>query len=355
MKTLPNVALGCVVVSLCACASLPPEKIHYRLPTTTMSVEVIRTLGCTKGNDVIEAFKVNPTVIQHADQSEDGDKFLDIGKLHGPFNDSDIRVEFYDDGRLKSVNGSTTGEGETILKSAAVMVGAMLATASKSFPAQDTSDICKAIQSAAADGKTLTVTYAGDITFDLANPKTTLHYSDESEFLNDDIKAQLGTITTLVGFATCPKTSSTSPDAKDGPAKPVVDFDTANPPSGGLIVEMRNPKWITVSVCSDRTRLRLWTDKVPVSQFGASYSAFFAKPVAFGKELLSMSVAESGALTSIQYTNTSGTASALNAAGAVVGEQQAIDTAQYNALKLKNDTIKEQKRAVLCQADDTKC
>src|SRR5690349_7780453 len=111
MKTSPTAGRASVLVSLCACATLPDERIHYRLPTTTLSLEVIRTLGCTKDNGLVESFKVTPTVIQHADQTPAGDKYLELGKLHGPFNDADMKVEFYDDGRLKSVNGSTTGQG----------------------------------------------------------------------------------------------------------------------------------------------------------------------------------------------------------------------------------------------------
>jgi hypothetical protein len=35
----------------------------------------------------------------------------------GSFADSDANFQFYDDGRLKSINQSTTGQGETIIKS----------------------------------------------------------------------------------------------------------------------------------------------------------------------------------------------------------------------------------------------
>lgn len=107
-------AIALIPVILSACASLPDATVRYYLPQTKLSVRVVRTVSCDASNQLVLANAVTPTVVHVADRNQL--EHVALRGLKGTFSDSDVKFGFYDDGRLKDFNASSTGQGEAILK-----------------------------------------------------------------------------------------------------------------------------------------------------------------------------------------------------------------------------------------------
>jgi hypothetical protein len=109
---------------LSGCASLPNMNARYFLPKSELRVKVIRTVACDKQDHLIVATAVTPVAKHSADTSASSSKTISLKKLRGLLADSDVKLDFYDDGRLKAFNSTSTGQGEAILKSAISVVAA---------------------------------------------------------------------------------------------------------------------------------------------------------------------------------------------------------------------------------------
>jgi hypothetical protein len=79
----------------------------------------------------------------------------------------------------------------------------------------------------------------------------------------------------------------------------------------------------------------------------------FLKAALFGKQTFTVSLSEAGAVMSVGYGKNAGTASALNAIGAIVNTETAA--AKAAELKAQADLIAQQQRLVLCQTKPDQC
>jgi hypothetical protein len=99
-----------------------------------------------------------------------------------------------------------------------------------------------------------------------------------------------------------------------------------------------------------------WSGSVLVAQLGTPYEIPIPTPKAFGKLTLTASFSESGALSSLEYTDTNGSASLVNSLSALA-KSTASDTTAENVTQAKNqaDLILQQQRLVLCEASPSNC
>lgn len=95
----------------------------------------------------------------------------------------------------------------------------------------------------------------------------------------------------------------------------------------------------------------VWSGELPVAQVGRPYNLPMPKALVFGKLAFGVSFAESGALTSVQYTSNTGLGQALNVTSAAVTAAQGETAAKAAALKAEADVIAEQQRLARCLAD----
>jgi hypothetical protein len=87
-----------------------------------------------------------------------------------------------------------------------------------------------------------------------------------------------------------------------------------------------------------------------------TYELAIPKAAVFGKQSFSLTLAESGAVTSVDYGKLSGASGALNAATSAVGAAAPESTANKAAeVKSQADLIAQQQRLVRCQAQPDKC
>lgn len=324
------------IAILLGCAHLPDATVNYYHAQTKVSFKVIRTIGCDARSNLIIANAVTPTVTHSANRS--AINVIHLADLKGTFSDSDLKVEFYEDGRLKGINASATGQGEAILKTAVTLVSSL---AAMGVGAPRYAKECNFIK-AAGEGKPLSITYVGDA--DLTTMEAQRLRPDKtSEFNHQELAHVLGEVcATYAG--------------KDDLQPPFVDKQTAAPRLAALHPALAKLKVTAGGVNPPCLLDPLWDGTVPAAQLGTRYYLPIPTPPMFGKQVFAASFLESGALASVQYASGTGTGQALNVLGAAVPVLQGETTAQkIAAIKAEADLIAQQQRLVQCQADPTAC
>ena len=335
MKKAPITATV-ALLACTGCAHLPDATVSYYLAQSKVSFKVIRTVGCDPKDNLVIANAVTPSVSHSADRSAANSIAFD--KLKGTFSDSDVKFEFYEDGRIKSINASGTGQGEAILKTALSLTASLAAfeATRTTYPTE-----CKFIKDVGS-GKPLTLTYEGDVDLTSTSAQdlkpdmaSAFNHAQLARVLGRVCATYLGKEDVPVLFTHKETGSATLLARQPGLAKLKVTAGGITPP------------------CSVD---QLWEGKLPVAQLGTVYNFPVQKPPLFGKQVFAASFAESGALASVQYASNTGAGQALNVLNAAVPVLQGETTAQKAAaLKAEADLIAQQQRLVQCQANPTTC
>jgi hypothetical protein len=312
--------------------------VQYYYSRADLGLKVTRTVACDEADLPIVANAVTPTVRYSADRAGGLARFSVAG-LRGPLSDSDLKFEFQEDGRLKGVNATTTGQGETILKSASVFFGAIMGMDGGSAPM---SPLCAEIKTWNG-GKPVTLGYEGDL--DPGRPvgsSVTLKPDPASAFYAEKLLPAVGEV--------CAKIV----DAID--AMPPVEYA---PQNGDVMLPMRQPGLARIEVTAGaegRCGPVIWSGDVPAGQLGRKYELPVPKAAVFGKQTFAVAVNESGSLSSISDAHASGVGQGFNAAAAgldlVDGETDAQKAAR---IKAEADLIAAQTRLVACRADWEGC
>ena len=335
MRLIAIVTFGSLLAS---CARTPPVTINYPLARSALHVEIVQTLGCDASNMPVVVNTVTPTMLHMAD-TRPGARMgsIDLSRIDGPLSNSELKTDFYSDGRLKAINVTTTGQGEAILKTAIEL----LSLAGEAPPRVDPKPICERFRKAFAD-KTLTLTY--ELT----------HALDPGEDLTDippehASKAQYEIYKDLLG-----KFCLQVPRAREAKAPA-----TATPGRGDVTVIARQPALVeaavTVGPRANCAETMLWSGVVPAGQHGVEYAIPVPRAAVFGKQVFAASFEESGAISSLQYNKDTGAGQLLNVIQAGAKEIQTTDEEQAAKLKAKADLIVAQQRLVRCQVNPSTC
>lgn len=340
-------AAGLCVVAVLAvtgCAHLPDAKVTYYLAQSDVAFKVIRTVACDEDNHLVIASAITPTVTHSAERTAASNKIeILLANLKGTFSDSDVKFEFYEDGRLRAFNASSTGQGEAILKTAVTLASAAL-TVQGGVP-QTFKTECAEIKTIAGD-KPLTLTFEGEVKV------TDAHLGQKQTLPPDTITAvylkahKLGALGSV--WAVFKKKNSSTPPTAYSPSADEALLKAREPGSAEIDV-----------MAGDEKTSRgdsIWTSTLAVAQFGTDYELPIPTPVVFGKEALGVSFAESGALTSVQFINSTGAGQALNVLDSARTATDGFTTAEKAAaVKAEADLIAQQQRLVQCLADPKNC
>lgn len=339
-------AWGCVSIGLAAllagCGNIPNAKVSYQLATSVASVKVVRTVLCDAANFPVVFSTVTPGVSHRADSGQA--KVLDLDWFRSPWSDADVKLERYDDGRLKAVNAATTGQGEAILKAmstvASAIAGIAPLNAPTSFPAE-----CGFIANQNS-GKPISISYEGAVDPDKPKQRQDINPEAASAHYARNVKNAIGEVCAFV-------------DVADKPAMPVDKIEGP----GDRVVYARQPGWIDVKVyvasAADECKPAgqpLWSGRIPIAQAGIDYKIPIPRPAVFGKQAMGVAFAESGALSSLQYSSATGAAQGFGGLNSLLAMAQG-DTAaqQLVAVKVEADLIAQQQRLVLCMARPADC
>ena len=326
-----------VMLALTGCAHLPDATVHYYLPKTDVSFKVVRVLTCDAKNNVLAADSIIPTVTHSADHALV--RSVSLAQLKGAFSDSDVKFDFYDDGRLQGFNGVSTGQGEAILKTVISIAAAALPF---DTPTISGSTVCADIKKV-GDEKPLVLTYQG--TIDLGDKTAQELMPETSNVIVDQYKLQpaIGKVyaTVLEQKAPAPRTSYKTKE-------------------GDILLPLREPGLANVKVTTGDddtcTHNTIWEEYLTVAQFGTPYDLPLPPAVIFGKRALGASFSESGALKTVQFTSETGTGQALNVLSAAQTATAGKTTAEKAAaIQAEADLIAQQQRLLQCLADPKNC
>jgi len=339
-----SISLFLVSGSLAACAVTPNIIETYYLPKTEVTFRVIRTVGCDANDHPIVANSATVTPVHLADYNKK--RTLEIKRLDGFFANSDIKVEYFDDGRLKSVNATTTGQGEAIIKSAISLAGAIMAFdgSSPRFPAQ-----CKFIKDQGKD-KPLTPTFEGTLS-GKANGLTLT--PDDSSLFYFRPGPSSGNLQAVLGNA------SVSLNGEPAvPAPPQLMPDSVSHHQGyDVNLHLRQPAQMPFIVkAGPNGDQDIWHGRVTVAQYGIEYDLPIPSAALFGKQGFAVAFGESGAITSLQYVKETGAVAVVNV-GSALAAAAAGDSPSKKAadLKAEADIIAQQQRLVRCTANPKGC
>jgi hypothetical protein len=409
MTKLTTLALA--AIAMAGCASIPPVTARYYLPKAETQITVTQTLGCTAdSSSLVVASSVADQTAYSADTA--AAQQLPFQKLGGTFVNADAALSFSSDGQLLGINGTSTGEGATIVKNAVTLseaVAPMLATGAPltgrtiAPPPKTLNEACAKIASFAASkpsgGKQPTTDSQSGQTQEPAT--VTLSYSLLIAYKNGDcptgspIKDANSCLSVVrsasdLGSGDSLKFTPT-PDSKGAfqalhsvdtladhllPVlnfesqaqliKPAADVDAGNVVSEPYLTLNKIATLnLTVTVLSsdfDPTEgeqsAPLWTGavRIPVTNPRDVYQLPLPAPALFGSENFALSLANDGSIAKLEYGNANGTGDLLTALTAVAQSQQPTsDQQKAAAVQSQADLIYEQQRLVACQINPKTC
>ncbi len=118
-----------------ACSAIPDAEYQYYPSKSLSTIAITQTVACNKDKNGF-VIVTTPTITSaYAADHSSGPFTVAIRDFEGSLGstgDSDASFTFFDDGRLKSINQSTTGQADAVIKSA-VTLATTLSAAAQAF------------------------------------------------------------------------------------------------------------------------------------------------------------------------------------------------------------------------------
>lgn len=398
------------VTAVVGCASTPNVTTSYYLPRAVTQIQVIQSFMCpvsAASQELSVTAAVTAATSYIADYAMDP-QVVDFGGYRTPFADTDIAVTRSADKRLLGINSTSAGEGSTILQDVISLGSAIASVATVAAkrvgnappPAAAGTSPCSIVRAHyMGDPKnppTLSLTYSASIVYgdpvELSAKKTKptalpigIDPATTTTAAGTDVKfAQSLTLTADPASAQLQadlrKTLPATPDpfafqlksvdaygladdaswADAPPTLPKTNAPTPAKPMHGVLILNRvfnTDLELTGAVLSPSgTRsASLWRAAVAVP-IHDTYLLPLPTPALFGKTAFTLTLADSGIVTKLEYSTTGGAGDAISTATALVkaiqpssAETKATDT------QGKADQIYEQQRLTICKASPSSC
>lgn len=353
MKIVPTLAICALTVA--GCARTPHATISYPLARTDLHLTVARTVKCTKDNEPYVADQPDVAVSYSADPTAIGT--LDTSKLDGAFTDTSLDLHFAADQRLKSVNATSTGQGETILRAAISLASSVFFPKLTSESTADTSGVptpeqikqaCIELAMTFADAG-MTISYSAD--FDPSSEKAFIPLKVLPQDLARSVQYSplLGSV--CAQFAA--HKEPTIPVAILALAANYATLTARQPRLGALRIAV-SPHPTVCPIASDKGFI--WGGTVPVGQLGTEYQIPIPHAAAFGTQSFDLVLDDSGALTQLKYGKVTGAGQAIAVAQqAADAVKPSTDTERAAAINAEIALRKAQEHRAKCLADPAAC
>jgi hypothetical protein len=335
--TLHRCAASLLAGLLAACATAPEAVVTYYPARAESTITVTQTIACDKDKSfVLLAHAVAIDTVYASDYAHP--QQLRLAAIGGAFATNELAFKFSDDGRLKSINASTAGQGEAVVKALSSLTALALARFEARADAPGPSP-CLAIARWGGD-KPLTLVYTRRLAHADEDGDALLTVPPDPDSLR--LYQQLQALAIGLPVLTLRTTVT--------PVRPAA-IDSAV--SGEERLALKG----TASV-----RLALFANGVPVggAEVTVPHAPFYALPLPrsglFGKQSLSLTLSDAGAVTSLSYGGDGGGAGLVNAASVAAQAMAPPSTAeQASALKAQADLIHQQQRLSLCRLAPADC
>ncbi len=343
------------------CAAIPDVTVSYRAVTWSVQVAVVHTVTCTgdgslvvvdRGATFLPVYSAHPTT-NYQLRLKDLDRF---------FADSDIALALTDDGRLKSINQSTTGQGEAVVKAvigaAAALVAAPLPAPQaaagvrlysnnqfdKELKATQPQRVCAVVRkwsrAAPTELPQVSVIHATSVRFPPANGPVPITPSDDQAGLVSELKTAGLDLSAAVEATLNPQPLQPIAD----PAQQVASNEV------GLTLQQLG----TLSVKASDAQGGVGSRSVPVP-LSTTFVVPIPKAALFGKQSFSLTLSDAGRVTNVGYGRTTGVPGALGAVSAIAGQQVTEDNAEAASLKAASDLVAQQQRYTNCRLKPAEC
>lgn len=330
-----------VVFCLIGCAQTPDVSVKYHPPQTSVDVTVTRTIGCDFRDFPVIASSVTATSMHSANTKVTHE--VALSGLHSSMSDSDIKFDFYDDGRLKGVNATSTGQGEQIIKSVISLIP-FISGFEKGAESPFATE-CAFIKTH-GDGKPLTLTFNETIT-DLKPVRTQkIPVNLKSKYYFQNVGKAMGFMCLNVA-AVAPATAPVSVNSDKGKNEKL---------------KLTQPSLTTLEVKKGTDENcktlgdKIWSGQLLVAQNGAPYDVPLPRATSFGSQTFAITLDGSGAVTHLQYAKNTGANQLVASGQSVLGAFQAQSNAdKATATKAQADLIYHQQRLVECETDPKNC
>ncbi|MBS0364066.1 MAG: hypothetical protein JSR98_22050 [Proteobacteria bacterium] len=330
-----------------ACATVPDATVHYYRTMATTQVAVTQAVSCTPAGDrLLIGYSAVSTTVNAADPKTEVK--IHIKDIDGRLANIAEAFKFSEDGRLSSVNSTMTGVGDTVLKDLLGVVGAggkgLIAPMGE---AQACTEIGK------TKDKNITLTYKAQWTYQPSGSARTVDEVDTALIPDDASQPWIDKI----GGALPDLSAKATPTLKEA-HRVVSDVATAD----AVILKLNDtiPVRLSVNATKKATKAthEVWSaDAVaPFVTTADDYVVAIPKAAILGKQTFALTLADSGAITELDFGKDSGVDAAVNSAGGVYNALRPRTAAEKLAeLKAADDLKAEQVRAAQCNADPTTC
>lgn len=360
--------LTLAVAGTTGCASIPDGVIRFQPVDWSIGLVVSHVLTCGKppGSTVVsslqvEAFTSFAPVYRAGSQIRPLE--LRLKEFSSPLADSDINIQLTDDGRLKSINHNSTGQGETIFKAGVAALsqakagGIFNPASSDSSGQRDRNDIFKDVCALVVEfdpGHNSKVTSKVILQHFLEIDRNTkdnenLKPIPGREWLVEAIK-KLG-----LDLSTRIRIEKESPTSK----QQQFSLEPSAPSDSYGVLKIQQTGSITITPTYVNSFFNDKEYKLPGGKFQIPLdevtTVLIPRPQPFGSSKFSLELADSGRVTKIGYSKGTGATGLLNATGSAAGAQTAFDTAEAAALKAAADAIAQRLRLQNCIDKPTEC
>lgn len=364
----PGMALAGLSLVVGGCASVPDVTIQYRPVQWSTLVTIAHTISCASKDAAMPVVKTSADVQPLYSAGKPDDRFsIRLAALDRFYADTDVKLTFTDDGRLKGINQSTEGKGESLV-TAAVTAAAALSGAgalgalgtglvvdvpnARSGFGPDPS-ICSIVaeESGTDPAKPVSVSIAHYLLLNEGNlgAAPVLNVVGAHKALKERLVTAGQTFVPRVQPVLDP--TPRQPVAR--PSSCVVGRGDAQMSGNDVPLCLQQTGNLTVSVFDGGSELKSSSMRVPLPN--QTLALPVPKAALFGKQNFSLELAESGQILTLGYGRSTGAPAALQALGSIAKFEVTQETAEAAALRAASDLIKEQRRAIACAADPTKC
>jgi hypothetical protein len=381
---------------LAGCSKIPDVTVNYYFPRAKTQFAVTQTIGCSPKVDgkhrvIRSAISVISTITNSADldwKNDDGSPRqgrLRYLAFHGMFNDADATVTLTPDGRLASINTSSSGQGGAIVKSVVTVAGAIaLLGPPPAGPFVETVedkacekvDIFSAVPATSGDAKgALLVTLTYNVTFthkavtgadptfavdtanssgydDQSGDRTNITFVPDaaSKPAYDALRGQLGE-----RMATTLKVISTKADQRVMTSTAPTTVMSGE----GFPLELNKVAVVNLGIDGHAGDMlqstQIWGGAVPIPM-RETYQIPIPSPAMFGKTAFGISLSDYGSVTSLHYGETDGASEAMDAVGQIANALKPKTTEEVsNDLKGQADLIAQQQRLIGCEVSPSTC
>lgn len=359
-------ALASTVIA--GCAHIPDAEFFYKPTKWEAVVSAYVTIACSSATDldptILTSAKMAP--VYSADDAK-GRQTIALRDLNAFYADVDLGIEWFEDGRLKSINASSAGQGPAILSSLIGVATVFQANAAVS------SAVAPLVAATEARPKTLcgelpallpkeAKSLALTLTYRLGLNKGSVAKTAVSVPLDPAEESRVAH-RALVGIAGFPviDVEMTLSEPVPQVALPQRLFEAARPgePAGYVRLPIQETGVLQVLAHARRSdeaakERKLFETMRIFVPLDTTLALAIPVPALFGKSGFSLALAESGRIGKIGYSKGSGAAGAIGAVESLAGAELKGTAAKVAALKAEADYIAAQTRLAKCRksADD---